>query len=80
MLKSQSLFNSKINYEAIKAAFVKLNPRRMVRNPVMFVTMVGAIITTFEIFISHEPRLFTIQIFHLAMVYSFVCQFCRSNG
>jgi len=62
MLKSQSLFNSKIITEAIKAAFVKLNPRRMVRNPVMFVTMVGAIITTFEIFISHEPRLFTIQI------------------
>jgi K+-transporting ATPase ATPase B chain len=61
-LKSQALFNSKIVGEAMKAAFVKLDPRRMVRNPVMFVTMVGAIITTVEIFISNEPHKFTIQI------------------
>jgi K+-transporting ATPase ATPase B chain len=61
-LKSQQLFNSKIVTEAAIASFVKLDPRRMVRNPVMFVTMVGAIITTIEIFISHEPIKFTIQI------------------
>jgi K+-transporting ATPase ATPase B chain len=61
-IKSQVLFNPQIVKEASKDAFIKLDPRRMVRNPVMFVTMVGAIITTFEIFVSHEPKLFTIQI------------------
>jgi len=34
----------------------------MIRNPVMFVTMIGAIITTYEIFVSHELRTFVIQI------------------
>jgi potassium-transporting ATPase ATP-binding subunit len=32
--------------QAIIAAFIKLNPRWMVRNPVMFVTEVGSILTT----------------------------------
>jgi K+-transporting ATPase ATPase B chain len=62
VLTSQKLFNGAIVREAIKDSFVKLDPRRMARNPVMFVTMVGAIITTVEIFISHEPHRFTIQI------------------
>ncbi len=61
-IKSQQLFNSKIITEAIKNSFLKLNPRKMIKNPVMFVTMVGAVITTCEIFISNEPHRFTIQI------------------
>ena len=61
-LKSQALFNSKIVSEAIKDSFIKLDPRKMVRNPVMFVTMIGALITTVEIFISNEPHKFTTQI------------------
>ncbi len=34
----------------------------MIKNPVMFVTMVGAAVTTAEIFVSSEPKSFTIQI------------------
>ena len=34
----------------------------MIKNPVMFVTMVGAAVTTAEIFVSTEPKAFTIQI------------------
>ena len=56
------LFDLKIALPAVKDAFVKLDPRKMVRNPVMFVTMVGALITTVEIFVSTEPKSFTIQI------------------
>ena len=56
------LFDLKIALPAIGDAFLKLDPRKMVRNPVMFVTLVGAIITTFEIFVSNEPKIFTIQI------------------
>jgi potassium-transporting ATPase ATP-binding subunit len=34
----------------------------MIKNPVMFVTMIGAAVTTAEIFVSTEPKAFTVQI------------------
>src|SRR5437762_6500970 len=45
-----SLFDWNIAGPAIDDAFKKLNPRLMVKNPVMFVTMVGAALTTVGIF------------------------------
>src|SRR6266511_146114 len=48
--KSASLFDWNIVGPAIGDAFKKLNPRLMVKNPVMFVTMVGAALTTVGIF------------------------------
>jgi K+-transporting ATPase ATPase B chain len=48
--KAPSLFDWKIAGPAIGDAFKKLNPRLMIKNPVMFVTMVGAALTTFGIF------------------------------
>src|ERR1039458_7955783 len=60
--KQHNIFDRSIVFGAIKDSFIKLNPRRMIRNPVMFVTMIGAILTTVEIFISKEPRAFVIQI------------------
>jgi len=48
--KSPSLFDWKIAGPAIVDAFKKLNPRLMIKNPVMFVTMVGAALTTAGIF------------------------------
>src|SRR6478752_7314671 len=54
--KSPSLFDWKIAGPAIGDAFRKLNPRLMVKNPVMFVTMVGAALTTVAIFTA-EPGL-----------------------
>jgi K+-transporting ATPase ATPase B chain len=44
--KSPSLFDWTIAGPAIGDSFRKLNPRWMVKNPVMFVTMVGAALTT----------------------------------
>jgi K+-transporting ATPase ATPase B chain len=41
-----SLFNRAILGRAIVDAFVKLNPLHMVKNPVMFVTEIGALIVT----------------------------------
>ncbi len=38
--------NNKIFFEAIKDSFLKLSPKEEMRNPVMFVTLVGSIITT----------------------------------
>jgi K+-transporting ATPase ATPase B chain len=45
-LKKQSAFGWQIYRQAIVDAFHKLNPRYMVRNPVMFVTEVGSVLTT----------------------------------
>jgi K+-transporting ATPase ATPase B chain len=47
--KKRSVFEPEILFPAIRASFAKLNPRHMVKNPVMFVTEVGALVTTFEI-------------------------------
>jgi potassium-transporting ATPase ATP-binding subunit len=60
--KSVSLFEPKILVPALGETFRKLDPRLMVKNPVMFVTMVGAIISTVEIFRSPGQTLFVTQI------------------
>src|SRR5262249_18421004 len=52
----------KIVGPAIIDSFKKLDPRWMVRNPVMFVTMVGAILTTIGIFTAATDRGFIIQL------------------
>ena len=44
--KSRPLFESKIVRGALLDALLKLDPRQMVRNPVMFVVGVGATLTT----------------------------------
>jgi potassium-transporting ATPase ATP-binding subunit len=44
-LKRQAAFGWQIYRQAIIDAFLKLNPRYMVRNPVMFVTEVGGVLT-----------------------------------
>jgi potassium-transporting ATPase ATP-binding subunit len=44
--RKQSLFDPKIVRQAAIDSFRKLHPRRMVRNPVMFVVYVGSFLTT----------------------------------
>ena len=44
--KGRSLFDPSIVKQAIVESCRKLTPRRQVRNPVMFVVYVGAILTT----------------------------------
>ena len=43
---TKSLFTADLVVPAIKAAFLKLNPRELIRNPVMFVTAVVAALMT----------------------------------
>ena len=50
--KAPSLFDWKIVAPALGDSFKKLDPRLMVKNPVMFVTQVGALLTTVGIFTS----------------------------
>src|SRR5215469_15042791 len=61
--KTRSLFDWQVALPAMVDSFRKLDPRLMVKNPVMFVTMVGAALTTIGIFTA-EPGLrgFVIQL------------------
>src|SRR5678809_1182159 len=44
--KKQTVYSSEMYKRAITDSFLKLNPRWMVRNPVMFVVEVGSVLTT----------------------------------
>ena len=46
VVKKSYALNRKIYRRAVIDAFIKLNPRSMIRNPVMFVTEVGSVLTT----------------------------------
>jgi K+-transporting ATPase ATPase B chain len=60
--QAPSLFDWNIVGPAIGNSFKKLDPRLMVKNPVMFVTMVGAILTTVAIFTATADRGFIAQL------------------
>jgi K+-transporting ATPase ATPase B chain len=60
--KPPSLFDWNIAGPATIDALKKLNPRLMIKNPVMFVTMVGAALTTVGIFTAHADRGFIAQL------------------
>jgi K+-transporting ATPase ATPase B chain len=55
--QARGLFDGPILRQALKDSFTKLDPRVQVKNPVMFVVLVGSIITLFEA-IAH-PGTFT---------------------
>ena len=60
--KTTALFDWTIIGPAIGNAFRKLDPRLMVKNPVMFVTLVGSFLTTIGIFTAHTGRGFIAQL------------------
>jgi potassium-transporting ATPase ATP-binding subunit len=60
--KNLSLFDKSIIAPAIGDSFRKLDPRLMIKNPVMFVTLIGAVLTTVSIFTSPSDRGFVLQL------------------
>lgn len=58
--KKKSIISLNLILDSIKSAFAKLNPQTQFRNPVMFVTYLGAIFTTIITF--YHPSSFNIQI------------------
>jgi len=48
MAKKKAIWNWQIAKRAIVDSFVKLNPRSMMKNPVMFVVEVGSVLTTLQ--------------------------------
>jgi len=63
-IKTHSLFDRRIIFQALAASFPKLSPRTMMKNPVMFVTEVGALLTTMGLFFrpAGEPLSFGLQV------------------
>jgi K+-transporting ATPase ATPase B chain len=66
-IRKSPLFDPAIVRRAIKDAFIKLNPRQVAKNPVMFVVEIGSVLTTAliirDIAQGHtENLLFTVQI------------------
>jgi K+-transporting ATPase ATPase B chain len=55
-VKAKPLADKKIISRAIADSFTKLNPRTMVKNPVMFVVEVGALLTTIELILNTLHR------------------------
>lgn len=49
MKKKTAIWNTKIVKRAILDSFLKLNPRKMLANPVMFVVEVGSVLTTIQL-------------------------------
>src|SRR5215510_1037941 len=47
--KTQAIWNTQIVKRAIVDAFIKLNPRKMMKNPVMFVVEVGSVLTSLQL-------------------------------
>src|SRR5580693_3819771 len=65
MAKKQSFWNPDILRQAIIDSFTKLDPRLMMKNPVMFVVEVGSVVTTallIEEAIHQRPIGFNLQI------------------
>ena len=59
---THSIFDPKIVVPALGQSLVKLNPVTLARNPVMFVTEVGAAVTTILLFLPHEGASFWFEL------------------
>ena len=57
-----ALFAAELVRPALRDAVRKLHPRTMAKNPVMFVTMVGAVLTTIGVFGAGGERGFVLQL------------------
>ena len=60
--KARPLFDMEIVKPAIVESLKKLNPVHMWKNPVMFVTEVGAAVTTLDLFLTKSSHGFVLQI------------------
>jgi potassium-transporting ATPase ATP-binding subunit len=60
--KAVSLFDRHILRQAVLDSVKKLNPRAQLKNPVMFVTLIGSLLTFQQLFTSKEPFTYVLQI------------------
>src|ERR1700739_3377216 len=60
--RKKAVWEWKIVRRAVRDAFLKLNPRKMMGNPVMFVVEIGSVITTVLLFKGGAAFKFNLQI------------------
>src|SRR5437667_6355014 len=60
--RNKAIWEWKIIWRAVLDAILKLNPRKMMGNPVMFVVEIGSVITTVLLFKSSSAFKFNLQI------------------
>ena len=60
--KSSSLLNRDILLTATAESFRKLDPRKQLKNPVMFVTLLGAVLTFEQLFTTKDPLRYVLQV------------------
>ena len=80
LTKARPLFDPEIVMPAIGESFKKLNPIHMWKNPVMFVTEVGAAVTTLDLFFTRDSRLVRAPDLPLALVHRALRQLRRGHG
>lgn len=62
MKENSKTFDKQLILAAIKDSFIKLNPKKQIKNPVMFIVFIGAIITTIITFTQFTGFNFQISI------------------
>ena len=60
--KASSLFDGAILRQAVIDSVKKLDPRQQLKNPVMFITLLGAFLSFQQLFTSKDPFSFVLQI------------------
>jgi len=60
--QATSLFDGAILRQAVIDSFKKLDPRTQLKNPVMFITLIGAILSFQQLFTSKDPFGYVLQI------------------
>src|SRR6185312_12347375 len=48
--------------KAVVDSFRKLNPRHQITNPVMAITLLGSVLTLWQVFVSKEPSGYVLQV------------------
>ena len=81
---SNKLFEPALVQTALKQSFIKLDPRVMIKNPVMFTVEIGTVIMAYVTIYSMSNTgqgSCSIQFLYLfdPVTYCSVCQFCRSH-
>ena len=74
MMKTSKIFESSLVRQALKESVVKLNPKYMVKNPIMFVVEVGMLLSFLLIFVphlfiqEHVSRMYVLSIFIILLL------------
>lgn len=65
--RDDSLFNKKLFLQALKDSFIKLHPKSLIKNPVIFIVAIGALLTTVMVMFTFFKGNFSFFNFQIAI-------------